>query len=125
MKVVAMTRVLYIEDDRANIALIRRYLSGQEWDLIEAPDGGSGIILAVGAIPDVILLDIYLPDMHGIEVADQIKAIPLLANIPVIALTTDDSIDLKNECLAHGFAAVLHKPVRPQNLLNTIQHISI
>lgn len=119
-----MTRILYIEDDRANIALIRRYLSGQDLELIEAPDGGSGIVMAVGAIPDVILLDIYLPDMNGIEVADQIKAIPLLADIPVIALTTDDSLELKNKCLEHGFAAVLHKPVRPQNLLNTIQHIS-
>ncbi|GAB5493452.1 MAG: hypothetical protein Phog2KO_36670 [Phototrophicaceae bacterium] len=115
-----MTTILYIEDNQANIELIKRYLSATDYDFFGAIDGGSGINLAVQSIPDVILLDIYLPDINGLEVADQLKAIPELAHIPVIALTTDDSLELRQACFEHHFADVLHKPVRPQHLLNVI-----
>jgi len=119
-----MPKVLYIEDDAANIELIRRYLSAIDCDFYQALDGGTGITSAVDTQPDVILLDIYLPDINGIEVADHLKAMPLLANIPVVALTTDDSIELKKTCFEHHFAAVLHKPVRPQHLLNVIAEMT-
>lgn len=119
-----VTTVLYIEDDLANIELVRRYLSAIECNFYEATDGGSGITSAVRTLPDLILLDIYLPDINGIEVADQLKAIPELAHIPVVALTTDDSLELRNECFAHHFADVLHKPVRPQHLLSVIEEMT-
>ena len=119
-----MTTVLYIEDDLANIELIRRYVSAIECQLLEATDGGSGITSAVDALPDLILLDIYLPDINGLEVAEQLKAIPELAHIPVVALTTDDSIELRQECFARDFADVLHKPVRPQHLLSVIEQMT-
>lgn len=119
-----MVSVLYIEDDVANIALIRRYLSAINCDLYEATDGGSGIAAAVDMIPDLILLDIYLPDINGLEVADQLKSIPELINIPVVALTTDDSVELRKACFEHDFAEVLHKPVRPQHLLDIIEEMT-
>lgn len=119
-----MPIILYIEDDLANIELIRRYLSAIDCDFFEATDGGSGITSAVNTIPDLILLDIYLPDINGLEVADQLKSIPQLAHIPVVALTTDDSIELKRECFARDFADVLHKPVRPQHLLSVIAEMT-
>lgn len=119
-----MARVLYIEDDATNIELVRRYLSAIDCELIVASDGGSGITSAVDSMPDLILLDIYLPDISGLDVADQIKSIPELAHIPLVALTTDDSIELRNECLEHNFADVLHKPVRPQQLLDTIAEMT-
>ncbi|MGJ3239264.1 MAG: response regulator [Anaerolineae bacterium] len=119
-----MTSILYIEDDLANIELIRRYLTAIDCQFFEAIDGGSGIASAVDRLPDLILLDIYLPDINGIEVADQLKAIPELSHIPVVALTTDDSLELRNECFAHHFADVLHKPVRPQHLLSVISQMT-
>lgn len=119
-----MVRVLYIEDDVTNIQLIRRYLGAIDCELIIAQDGGSGITSAVDTMPDLILLDIYLPDINGIDVADELKSIPELAHIPLIALTTDDSIELRNECFNHQFAEVLYKPVRPQHLLDTIMDIT-
>ncbi len=119
-----MTTVLYIEDDLANIKLIKRYVSAIDCQLLEATDGGSGITSAVHMLPDLILLDIYLPDINGLEVADQLKAIPELAHIPVVALTTDDSIELRRACFEHHFAEVLHKPVRPQHLLDVIQEMT-
>ena len=118
---IVVITVLYIEDDLANIALIRRYLTAIDCNFHEAIDGGSGITLAVNTMPDLILLDIYLPDINGLEVADQLKSIPEIAHIPVVALTTDDSIELRRECFARHFADVLHKPVRPQHLLDVIQ----
>lgn len=115
-----MPTILYIEDDVANIALIRRYLSAIDCEFYEASDGGSGIAAAVDTMPDLILLDIYLPDINGLEVASELKSIPELVNIPVVALTTDDSIELRNACFEHDFADVLHKPVSPQHLLDVI-----
>lgn len=119
-----MPSILYIEDDAANIELIRRYLSAINWQFVTAPDGGSGIATAVDMIPDVILLDIYLPDINGLEVAQQIKSIAALAHVPIVALTTDDSPELIEMCYQNGFAEVLHKPVRPHDLLSTVQHMA-
>ncbi|MEL6309533.1 MAG: response regulator [Chloroflexota bacterium] len=119
-----MPTVLYIEDDNANIELIKRYLTVIDCDFVSATDGGTGITVAADINPDVILLDMYLPDMHGMDVAEQIKAMPALSNIPIVALTTDDSDELERACLDRGITAVLHKPVRPQNLLETVQFYS-
>lgn len=120
-----MTTVLYIEDNQANIELIRRYLSASDCNFFGANDGGSGISSAVANMPDLILLDIYLPDINGLEVADQLKSMPELAHIPVVALTTDDSVELRAACFEHHFADVLHKPVRPQHLLSVIEQMTI
>ena len=119
-----MTTVLYIEDNRENMELVRRYLSAIQCTLYEAIDGGSGITSAVNTIPDLILLDIYLPDINGLEVAEQLRAIPELSGIPLVALTTDDSLELKRACLESNFSAVLHKPVRPQQLLGIIEEMT-
>lgn len=119
-----MPTVLYIEDDNANTELIKRYLTAIDCHFVNAIDGGAGITLAADIMPDVILLDIYLPDMNGLDVAEQIKAMPALANVPIVAITTDDSDELERACLARGITAVLHKPVRPQNLIETVQFYS-
>ena len=120
-----MTTILYIEDNQANIELIRRYLSASNCHFLGAIDGGSGINSPVKNMPDMILLDIYLPDINGLEVADQLKSMPELAHIPVVALTTDDSIELQTACFEHHFADVLHKPVRPQHLLSVIEQMTV
>lgn len=119
-----MTTILYIEDNEANIELIRRYLTATDYHFFGATDGGSGINAAVKNVPDLILLDIYLPDINGLDVVDQLKSIPEIAHIPVIALTTDDSPELRAACFEHHFTDVLHKPVRPQHLLNLIEEMT-
>lgn len=119
-----MTTVLYIEDDAANIELIRRYLSAMNCQFISAADGSTGIAIAADRQPDIILLDIYLPDMNGMEVMAHIHAMPALSQVPIVALTTDDSEALERRCLQNGFAAVVHKPVRPQDLLELVGSLS-
>jgi CheY-like chemotaxis protein len=119
-----MPRILYIEDNIANIELIRRYLNVIDCDFYEAIDGNSGIDSAITTSPDLILLDIYLPDINGLQVADHLRALPEFANIPIIAITTDDSNELQAECYERGFDAVLHKPVPPQHLLNVIAEMT-
>jgi CheY-like chemotaxis protein len=120
----AVTTILYIEDNLENVALVRRYLSAIDCTLYEANDGGTGIHAAFDTQPDMILLDIYLPDINGLEVAEQLRAIPELSHIPLVALTTDDSLELKRACLESNFSAVLHKPVRPQQLLGIIEEMT-
>lgn len=115
-----MTTILYIEDNAANIELIRRYLKVINCDFYEATDGSSGIASAVDVSPDLILLDIYLPDINGLQVIDHLRTMPEFENTPIIAITTDDSNELKTRCFERGFDAVLHKPVPPQHLLEVI-----
>lgn len=119
-----MPRILYIEDNIANIELIRRYLNSIDCDFYEAVDGSSGITSAVDTNPDLILLDIYLPDINGLQVADHLRALPEFDGIPIVAITTDDSNELQAECYERGFDAVLHKPVPPQYLLDVVQEMT-
>ena len=118
-----MLKILYIEDNIANIELIRRYLHVIDCDFYEAIDGSSGISSAVDTNPDLILLDIYLPDINGLQVISHLRSLPEFANIPIVAITTDDSEDLQAECYELGFDAVLHKPVPPQYLLDVLQEM--
>jgi len=105
-------RVLYIEDNPVN-ALIVRELIAQRRDLQldEAPDGCSGIDRARRALPDLILLDMQLPDIDGMEVLKRLRADPATATIPCIALSANAMPDDIQTALDAGFADYWTKPL--------------
>lgn len=118
--------VLYIEDESAHIYLIRRALEQEGYQVIFAASGHRGIKLANKQRPNVILVDLYLPDITGLEVATRIKDTPELGYIPVVMLTSDHSDQNRAACLAAGADAYLAKPVlmgelvRAVNLFNRV-----
>jgi len=114
-------KILYVEDEDQNRALIREVFKATDYDLIEAHDGQSGYDTALSERPDLILLDIGLPDIDGVEVFERIHQTPALNHIPVIALTADDSRENKERCAAAGFTNVLFKPISRFILLDTIR----
>ena len=82
-----MINVLYIEDEPINIRLVQKMLSFSGYDVSKAETGEAGIQKAIEELPDIILLDINLPDMNGFDVAHILKSQPETADIPIIALT--------------------------------------
>jgi len=102
----AKPKVLYIEDDPVNMALVRKLLKREGVQLLEASNGWAGIAMAQMHMPDLVLMDMNMPDMDGYEATRRIKTIPELKHIPVVALTAnamegDRDRSIKAGCLGH------------------------
>ena len=103
--------VLIVDDNEKNLRLARDVLRFAGFRTVEAASGGEGVSQAVEHLPDVILMDIRLPDMEGTEAARQIKGNERTAHIPVVALTSLAMKGDREEFLAAGFDGYLEKPI--------------
>ncbi len=113
--------VLYVEDNPANLALVRNILATlQDVRLIEAVDGETGLALATQQRPDLIVLDVDLPDLDGYEVLRRIRGIPELAATPVLALSASALSSDIGRGREAGFAAYLTKPVDVDKFFDAI-----
>ena len=115
-----LKRILYIEDNSQNMRLVQKYLRMGGYDMLEAPTGEQGILIAQHERPDLILLDINLPDVDGVTIAGILKTEPLTQNIPIIALTANAMHGDRERFLAAGCNSYLSKPVSKTDLLNEI-----
>jgi signal transduction histidine kinase/ActR/RegA family two-component response regulator len=108
----ASLSILYIEDNPANVEVIARFLHGRpNTRLRSEASGRAGIACAVRDVPDIILLDLHLPDLQGDEVLNELKADPATAAIPVVVLSADASAGVVRRLLAGGAFAYLTKPI--------------
>ena len=114
-------RVLYIEDNVANLDLVRELLGVSGAEVITARDGRSGFGLARKRRPDLILLDLNLPDLGGEQVLSALAADRALSEIPVIAVTADASRGTKLEMYGRGIAAYVTKPFDSATLLGSVE----
>jgi len=104
--------VLYIEDNAANALIVQELLA--QWPgvrLLLAADGQSGIALARQTAPDLVLLDMRLPDLHGIEVLAALRMEPLTASIPVVSLSASAMPEEVDAARAAGATAYWTKPI--------------
>ena len=115
-------KILYIEDNPDNRMLVRRVLQAEGYTIIEANDGPSGIQTATEQIPDLILMDINLPDVDGYEITARIKQLPGLAKVPVIALTANVMRGDREKTLAAGCDGYIQKPIDIDQLPAQIEH---
>jgi two-component system cell cycle response regulator DivK len=106
-----LTTVLYIEDNAANRLLVRRVLEAEGYAVIEAEDGPTGLNVALDTIPDLILLDINLPEIDGYELVSQMRESPSLAGTPIIALTANVMKGDRERTLAAGCDGYIQKPI--------------
>lgn len=112
--------VLYIEDNFHNRRIVRKILQSRGYSLIEAEDGISGLAMVQELKPPLVLLDIGLPGMDGLEVVGRIKADEALRAIPVIALTASAMRGDRERFLAAGCDDYLSKPVQAMELINMV-----
>ena len=108
-----------VDDEPAVRRLIVAWLKAADLDVIEAENGAQAIALVSQNAPDVIVMDVMLPDMTGFAVSERIRARPGFRSIPVIGLTgLDMRIDVAHE---GGFSDLLHKPVDRDTLVYAVQ----
>ena len=113
--------VLYIEDNSSNVRLMERVLGRRPGiTLLHAPQGQTGVAMAAARRPDLIFLDMHLPDMPGDEVLRQLWCDPELRRIPVVVLSADATPSQVRRVMASGASAYLTKPLDLQNVLATL-----
>jgi two-component system cell cycle response regulator DivK len=106
-----VTTVLVVDDNARNRKLARDVLEAAGFGTLEAATGQEGVALAAEHGPDVILLDLRLPDMHGVEVVRQLQDGERTAQIPVVAMSATSLREHGDWLEAAGFAGYLDKPI--------------
>jgi signal transduction histidine kinase/ActR/RegA family two-component response regulator len=117
--------ILIVEDNELNINTISSYLSAKGYHPIVASDGQSAIELTQKHHPDLILMDIQMPGMDGLEAISRIRQNPQLAEIPIVALTALAMEGDREKCLKAGANDYLTKPVKLKQLNTTIQQFLV
>lgn len=118
-----LARILYVEDNALNVRLVRKSLGHMGYDVLHACDGPDGISMAQIEQPDLILMDIDLPEMDGIETRKHLLQMPDVCHIPVVALTADATAETRHLCEINNFTAYLEKPVSRSLLLKTVNRV--
>jgi len=113
-------RVLVVEDDRGHAAFCESLLRHQGFEVDVASSAEIALDAMQARAPDLILLDINLPDMTGIELAQLVRERESLAHVPVVFLTGEEDLDRRAEAIAAGGDDFLSKPVRPRHLLANV-----
>lgn len=114
--------ILCVEDNPQNMRLVRKMLNSAGYQVIEAEDGESGYNAVLEMRPDLVLMDVNLPDIDGLQVTSAIKAKPEYSAIPIIALTANAMHGDRERCLEAGCDGYVPKPVTKNELLSNVAH---
>ena len=119
-----MPRVLYIEDNNDNRNLVRRILMASDFDFFvtEADTARKGIEIALSEPPDLILMDLSMPDMDGLTATKRIRSIPELSAVPIIALTANAMDSDRDRSLEAGCDGYIKKPIDVDKFPDEIIH---
>ncbi len=112
--------VLLIEDNEQNRYLATFLLESHGFAVVSAADGVSGLSLARSVLPDLILLDIQLPNMDGYAVARLLRAQEALQQTPIVAVTSHAMVGDRERCLAAGCDGYIEKPINPETFVAEI-----
>ena len=115
--------VLLVEDLVDARELYAQYLTYAGFSVVTAINGHEAIRLAQLLRPDIVLMDIRLPGMDGLEATADLKRQPELSHIPVVAITADPSHEMAERCLAAGCASFISKPVLPDAVAKELRAV--
>jgi two-component system, cell cycle response regulator DivK len=116
--------ILYVEDNEFNRKIVRHLLTRTTYRLIEAVDGEAGVAAAREARPDLVIMDIQLPKLSGLEATRQLAAAPETRDIPIIVITSFALAGDEQKAKEAGAAAYLAKPYSPRELLGMIRELA-
>ena len=116
-----MSTILIVEDNEKNMKLVRDILQHKGHTTLEAVTGGEGVRLALERRPDLILMDIQLPDIDGISALRQIREHPALDATPVLAVSASVMPDEQHKIVTSGFDAYVTKPINLKQFLDAVQ----
>jgi two-component system cell cycle response regulator DivK len=115
--------ILHVEDNPDNRMLIRDLLQFRGYRVVEVADGGEAVAAAERERPDIILMDVQLPGVSGLEAARRIKARADLRHIPIVAVTSFALSGDDKRAFAAGCDAYVAKPYEPRELLKLIEDL--
>ena len=115
-----MSTILIVEDNEKNMKLVRDVLRVKGYDTLEAGTAEEGIRLALEHRPDLVLMDIHLPGMNGIEARGVLRAEPVTSKIPVIAVTASVMQQDRKQITEAGFDAYVGKPIALAEFLDAV-----
>lgn len=113
--------ILYVEDNFENKLFVRRVIESMGHEMVEAETGLDSLIIAAERMPDLVLMDVNIPGMDGLETTAKFKQNPRLAHIPIIALTANAMKGDRERCLAAGCNGYMQKPVGVSDLRREVQ----
>jgi len=116
-----MKKILLVEDSEVNRYLVRFMLEKEGYEVIEAIDGATGVELAIKEKPDLVIMDIQLPDIDGLEATRRIRASEVDGDIPIIALTSYAMTGDRERALAAGCTTYIEKPVNPETFVTEME----
>ena len=116
-----MKRVLVVEDNPNNMRLLLKLLDGNGYETITAETGEAGVQLAMEEMPDLILMDIKLPGIHGVEATKRIRASVGGSKAVIIAVTSYAMAGDRERFLSQGFDGYIEKPIDPYTIVKEIE----
>ena len=114
-------QILVVEDNEMNMKLLRDVLYATGYRTLEATTGAEAVELASSNVPDLVLMDIQLPDFDGVQALHRLRANERTAAIPVLAVTAQAMQGDRQEFLAAGFDGYVSKPVNVRELIGTVR----
>ncbi len=118
----ARKKILLVDDSSTALLLARMVLQGMAYDVVTARDGLEGLEKAIQIKPDLILLDVMMPRMDGIEACKRLRDEPTTANIPIIMVTTRGEEGIAEASYAYGCNEFVTKPVDAAELLAKVRN---
>lgn len=115
--------ILYVEDNEMNRKIVRDLLKRTKYTLVEAFDGEAGVAKALEVRPDLILMDVQMPKMSGIDATRALRAMPETANTPILVITSFALSGDEEKARAAGATGYLAKPYSPFDLLSRIRQL--
>jgi two-component system cell cycle response regulator DivK len=116
--------ILYVEDNEFNLKIVRQLLSRTSYRLIEAVDGEQGVATALSELPDLILMDVQLPKLSGLDATRMLRGDPKTAQVPIIVVTSFALSGDDKKAQDAGASAYLAKPYSPRELLAMIRKLA-
>ena len=113
--------ILYVEDNPDNRMLVKRILTAENYKLLEATNAAQAINLLETTTPDLILMDINMPDMDGYTLTTRIRSMPGLERVPILALTANVMRGDKEKTLEAGCDGYIQKPLDVDQLIREIE----
>jgi len=118
-----MAKILVVDDSASIRNMVSFTLKQQSYETVEACDGADGLNKAKGERFDLVITDVNMPVMDGIELCGKLRQLPAFKFTPVLMLTTESSTDMKSRGKAAGATGWLVKPFNPEKLLSTIKRV--
>lgn len=113
--------ILYVEDNADNRTLVRRVLLAEDYELTEAKNASDALAVLESARPDLILMDINMPDMDGYTLTAKIKSMPGFETVPILAITANVMRGDREKTLQAGCDGYLQKPLDIDQLVNEVE----